>query len=513
MGDELENALQSLFKAYDLDESGELSRNEFLAIEMRLSFETGEVYKADSGSAKMTLADRDGSGFLDYEEFRVRFLTSYQEQGMGRQDIIDHISKQVKMALTERAKMGPRYHAGIRQVLRHIFDLFDVSGDGSLSPEEWIAAQKTVAMEVSDDLDEGWVDEAAFAAADENGDGVLDLGEFMEASFCMFEGVKKRTDVILATLQRVASVLEKEQSSENKSTLPVTVYVQTAATPEFQAPHAAWQDASTEDAPDKNWQAWKPVGELSLPLNLATAEDVASLLRLMLKLPTETWLSIYYCGPAREGGLRPVTLLRGDRPGEGNTQAMLQYLSKPNAELKLYVKNQRKRPSKLVRQPRVFDDERDALLAKRTGQCWGLDWETQLVGEGHPLPPRPTLLSLGDALIIEASPPHLVQMAFSKQDTQLPDGLWSALQLNFLAVSRAYSHLHGPQRCAQQAVPRAHRAEEEQEEEEGGCGAGCAAAAYLCRREGGQGRVVCGHELGGPGGENGLHATAHDAVA
>lgn len=399
--DEVEAALEALFRAYDLDESGELSRDEFVKIEMRLAFETGEVYKADSGAARLTLADKDSSGSLDYEEFRVRFLTTYTEQGMNRKEIVDHVNKLVKLALTERAKMGPRYHAGIRQVLRQIFNLFDVSGDGNLSPEEWIAAQKTVALEVSDDLDEGWIDEAAFAAADTNGDGVLDMEEFLESSFSMFEGVKKRTDQILATLQRVVKVLEQQQMQGRKETPPVQIYVQSDAKPDFQPPHAAWQEEGTEDDPEKNMKAWKLTGEVALPLNLQTADDVAALVRLLLKVPSDMWISIFYCGPPREGGSRPIQLLRGERAGEGNTSAMLQYLSKPNAATKLFVKNFRKRPSKLVRQPRAFLEERDLLLSKRSGQCWGLDWETQLVGDGMVLPPRPLIIKLGDALVVE----------------------------------------------------------------------------------------------------------------
>jgi len=399
--DEVEAALETLFKAYDLDESGELSRDEFVKIEMRLAYETGEVYKSDSGAARMTLADRDSSGTLDYEEFRTRFLTSYTEMGMTRKEIVDHVNKQVKLALTERARMGPRYHAGIRQVLRQIFDLFDVSGDGNLSPEEWIAAQKLVAVEVSDDLDEGWIDEAAFAAADTNGDGVLDLSEFMESSFSMFEGVKKRTDDILVTLQRVVKVLEQQKNQGRKETPPVEIYVQSHEKPDFQPPHAAWQEEGTEDNPEKNMKEWKLSGEVALPLTLQTAEEVASLVRLMLKLPADMWISIFFRGPPREGGSRPIALLRGERAGEGNTAGMLTYLSKPNAELRLFVKNVRKRPSKLVRQPRAFLEERDLLLSKRVGQCWGLDWETQLVGEGMLLPPRPLVIKTGDSMVIE----------------------------------------------------------------------------------------------------------------
>merc|ERR1712224_922159 len=88
-------------------------------------------------------------------------------------------------------------------------------------------------------------------------------------------------------------------------------------------------------------------------------------------------------------------------PGEGNVREALEYLAKSNAVRKIYVKNRRTRPQKLTRQPKAFLEERDALLAKRTGHCWGLDWETQLVGDGELLPPRPLQISLGDALIIE----------------------------------------------------------------------------------------------------------------
>jgi len=68
--------------------------------------------------------------------------------------------------------------------------------------------------------------------------------------------------------------------------------------------------------------------------------------------------------------------------------------------MKLFIKNQRKRPSKLIKQPHAWED-REAMLSKRSGNLWGLDWETQLVGDGSPLPPRPLVIMLGDALIIE----------------------------------------------------------------------------------------------------------------
>lgn len=400
--EDVEAAIASLFRAYDLDESGELSREEFIAVEMRLHLEDGEVFRADSGAAKMTLADTDGSGSIDFDEFRTRTLTMYSEWGMSREEVAFHAIEETKKVLLERAKMGPRYHAGIRETLKNIYGLFDTSGDGFLSPEEWISAQKTVASEVDDNYEEGWIDEASFARADINGDGMLDMSEFMDSSFSMFEGLKKRTDSIIATLKKIENVLHQQRSAGRKETAPVTIYMQAEEKPEFQPPSMAWQDEPTEEDLTRNAEKWVACGEMALPLNLSNAEDVASLLRLHLRLPADSWLSVFYIGPARDGNSsRPVILLRGERSGEGNTAAMLQYLTKPSADLRLFVKNVRKRPARLVRQPRAFLDERETIFAARTGCCWGLDWETQLVGEGEALPPRPMVIQLGETLVIE----------------------------------------------------------------------------------------------------------------
>jgi Ca2+-binding EF-hand superfamily protein len=400
-GDELETSVEALFRAYDVDENGEISRSEFLSIEMRLSFEEGDVFKGDAGMAKFTLADRGCTGALSFEEFRSRTLTTFEEQGFTKAEIIKHLNDQVMKTLTERAKMGPRFHAGIRQVLKQIFSLFDCKGDGHLTPEEWMAAQKTVATEVNDDFEEGWVEESRFASADTNGDGLLDLAEFLESSFKMFDGVKRRTDQILATLQRVARALEKERMGSQAWTPNVAIWVQSAEIAEFQPPSKAFQNVPTEEASDKGRDAWMRATEVKLPAGLQTAEDVAGLIRLSLKWPPETWISCFYIGPPKEGAPRPITLLRGGAPGEGTTSAMLTYFTKQNADLRLFVKNKRKRPHKLQKQQRAVLEEKESLLAKKTGAVWGLDWETQLIGEGMPSPPKPMVVMLGDAVIVE----------------------------------------------------------------------------------------------------------------
>merc|ERR1712187_50201 len=146
----------------------------------------------------------------------------------------------------------------------------------------------------------------------------------------------------------------------------------------------------------------KTAAQLRLPLNLTATEEVQGILRLVLQLPPGTWMSVYFNGadPNKEGN-RAVQLIRGENVNQGNVQSVLDYLSKENASNRLYVKNQRKKPAKLQRQQRAFLEERDSLLAKKSGACWGLDWETQIVGEGQLLPPRPMVVSVGDTVVVE----------------------------------------------------------------------------------------------------------------
>jgi len=423
--DELEMAIGNLFKAYDLDESGELSRDEFMKIEMRMCFERGEIFKEEVGAATaFSLMDRDRSGTLDYLEFRERQLSAYQSSCQTKEEILDSISIQCKGVLLERVKMGPRYHAGIRQAVRRIFQLYDTSGDGNLSPAEWIAAQKLVALEIMDDFDEGWVDEATFTSMDVNGDGRLDLEEYMEASFSMFEVVKLRSDHLCQILQRVCHSLEKVRYQTGRETLPLTIYVQNDKTPPFRPPHSAWQDEPTEHNFKPGDFNWKAGGTVRLPLNLQTTEEVSSILRLLLDLPSDTWLSVFCAGvdtikvAAKENLKKresqqlssaavhssapasPACLLRGERSGTGNIQSILEWLAKPNACHRLYVKNFRKRPKHLVRQSVTFFEERENVLSKQTGQIMGIDWETQLVGQGRDHP-KEVQLTVGDALLIE----------------------------------------------------------------------------------------------------------------
>lgn len=391
MDDPILKACKALFDAYDVDENGELTREEYLQIEMRICFDKGEVFKGDSAASNVTRADVDHSGTVDFVEFRDRQLRKFTELGMVQDEIIAHLNDATKDALQQRTMMGARFHPGIRQTIKKIFHLYDVSGDGSLSPEEWVSAQKIIASELNDEVDESWIDEATFASADTNGDGMIQLDEYVEACFQMFENLKLRTDELMTKLLKIKAALEKGKSFRDTEMLEIML--QAADKPDFQPPKDAWQDEPTEEALVKGW---KCKAELKLSKALQTAEDVNSVIRMSMQLPADTWISTYFLMSNGQGVAPTITLMR-----DSNAQEALDLLCKPSSCKKLFVKNVRVRPRRLLEQPAVWGDEREALLMKRTGEAWGIDWETQLVGLGEKLPPSPMQVVAGNTVVIE----------------------------------------------------------------------------------------------------------------
>merc|ERR1712139_50046 len=82
----------------------------------------------------------------------------------------------------------------------------------------------------------------------------------------------------------------------------------------------------------------------------------------------------------------------------------LEYFTKPSAFRRLFVKNQRKAPTKLFPVDQVWGAEREELLElmkQKKGQCWGFGWETVIKGDCFELPYMPMALNIGDAILIE----------------------------------------------------------------------------------------------------------------
>merc|ERR1719271_1793003 len=102
----------------------------------------------------------------------------------------------------------------------------------------------------------------------------------------------------------------------------------------------------------------------------------------------------YRSGQLSQGN--PITMFRNQ-----NVRDTLEYFTKANACREIFLKNIRAAPKRLQLRQQAWGDEREALLKKRVGKCWGFDWETQLVGDGAKLPYMPLKIGQGDAIVVE----------------------------------------------------------------------------------------------------------------
>ena len=69
-------ALQSLFKAYDVQDSGNISCNDFVKLEIRNGLDQGDPRRILQAFPKMLRADSSGSGMMNFLEFCTAQITS-----------------------------------------------------------------------------------------------------------------------------------------------------------------------------------------------------------------------------------------------------------------------------------------------------------------------------------------------------------------------------------------------------------------------------------------------------
>jgi len=138
------NEVKSAFRRYDKNRSGSLNESEL----KRMMMSTGQSFSEVEIHAIMNLGDKDGDGEIDLEEFMALMTPSASET-------LAKIRKGVTCI----------------QDVKGLFKAIDVDGDGLLSKEEMLTSPgcKFDREEV----------EAIYEVGDSNGDGVLDIGEFI----------------------------------------------------------------------------------------------------------------------------------------------------------------------------------------------------------------------------------------------------------------------------------------------------------------------------------------------
>ena len=138
------NEVKAAFRKFDKNRDGGLSKDEL----SRMMFSTGLSYTDMEVDAIMNLGDKDGDGEIDLEEF-IELMTPAASVTLSK----------IRMDIKS-----------IDEV-KSLFKAIDVDGDGLLSKDEMKCSPGCK-------FDREQID-AIYEVGDANGDGVLDMGEFI----------------------------------------------------------------------------------------------------------------------------------------------------------------------------------------------------------------------------------------------------------------------------------------------------------------------------------------------
>lgn len=388
---ELNEALLKLFQAYDIDESGTVSSTEFVRLEIRHGLETGDLHRVFEAFPQVSCSDRKRDGMLRYSDFcksRLRWLDSEQRtRKLKRVPTGEELAAlalgEAKRTIEERARMGCRYHLAVRKELNDIFEHWRLFRGKGLSPVEWVVARAYVKAKVGIPASLNWLSEDNFVAADLKKDLSVQLDGFLNASFSFLEETYPNDASTAALmLRQLKHFVESQRRVATIKVLQADVYVPKAQKPEFQLPSRCKHDM----------QAYEIVTDFKLPTDLTLLEDLLSILRLLLRIPSSKGLAIF-CQHEEE-----LTRLT-----DSNIKGQVERMALANSSPALFVKNIRPQPERLRLEPPRREEECLPLLSSITGMRWALDWEVQTLGKGLRTPPKlpfDMTLGLGDALVI-----------------------------------------------------------------------------------------------------------------
>ena len=155
--------IDDIFRQVDTSGDGEISPRELrTALRAYAAAENYTITRADRRWVRRAArrADADGSRSLNEDEFR-RFALAFARH----------------YGIAEAQVQG----ASVEEVLRHIFNMVDTSGDGTIDADELETALRAYAAQENYTItpaDEAWVEQAA-DRADGNGDERLNFQEFV----------------------------------------------------------------------------------------------------------------------------------------------------------------------------------------------------------------------------------------------------------------------------------------------------------------------------------------------
>ena len=355
-----------------------------MKLEIRNGLEQGDFKRLLRAFPTISRADpslKRGLDFLAFCKTRMSSFDDFSTKGVvSSRQLMQDAENDLETTMAERFRMGPEYCWEIRKELKEVFASWRSNSEGLL-PSDWLMANRIVEMECDMYLAEKWTGEAAFQAADGNGDGMIQFEEFLPFS------MKVLQKVFSGKSQDALQALRKVMSHPIK-TLPFSVKIK------LFLPHPPFTFQLPNFARHVDCSFWH-ADTLELPSSISEVEDLCSLLRLKLKLVGMTFSAFWI--------QKSVELLCVD-----NCKAILRSVFEGAKQTESFelgsivVKNIRSRTSRL-KEIQLQQLPVNAQCSY-SGMRWCLNWEAHLIGMSGRKParlPYDFVVGVGDVIAIQ----------------------------------------------------------------------------------------------------------------
>lgn len=175
----LEDALTALFQTYDIDKSGFVTLDEFLAIDKVFSQECGAEFDEAETRKSFTESDKNKDEKVSLKEYIDSFKKIATDVGLADSGLLAMVEQTNSMLTAAKAKGEPK--VSLEDVLTAMFHIYDLDKSGFVTLDECMKMDKVFCEQCGATYDEADT-KKYFSDSDENKDNKVSLKEFI-ASF------------------------------------------------------------------------------------------------------------------------------------------------------------------------------------------------------------------------------------------------------------------------------------------------------------------------------------------